>query len=197
MKKVSIIYYSGFGHTRKVAQAVAQGAAEVDDVSIQQIEIDSEGRITDEDWDTLSGSDAIVFGSPTYMGNVSWQFKKFADATSKVWANFGWKDKLAAGFSNSAGMNGDKQVTLQYLNTLAMQHGMVWVGLGLMPSSKKDSKRDDINFLSAFTGLMTQSPSDASPEEAPPPGDIETARLFGKRLAEVVTHWHPPVKETN
>ena len=94
------------------------------------------------------------------MGSVSWQFKKFADASSKVWFAQGWKDKVSAGFTNSAGMNGDKQGTLTTLFTLAMQHAMIWVSQGLMPSNTKAAKRDDVNYLVSYSGAIAQSPSD-------------------------------------
>jgi NAD(P)H dehydrogenase (quinone) len=123
-------------------------------------------------------ADAIVFGSPTYMGTVSWQFKKFADASSKPWFGQKWKDKLAAGFTNSASMNGDKHSTLHYLMTLAMQHSMLWVGTGLMPSNSKAAKRDDVNYVASFAGAMASTPSDAGVDEMHA-GDLETARLFG------------------
>ncbi|MCE2680599.1 MAG: flavodoxin family protein, partial [Burkholderiales bacterium] len=129
-------------------------------------------------------ADAIIMGSPTYMGSVSWQFKKFADASSKQWFGQVWKDKVFAGFTNSATMNGDKLSTLHYLFTLAMQHGGIWVGTGMLPSNSKAAQRNDINFVGSSSGAMAQSPSDASPDEMLP-GDLETARLFGQRVAEV------------
>ena len=135
-------------------------------------------------WTTLAAADAIVFGSPTYMGTVSWQFKKFADASSKPWYSQAWKDKVVAGFTNSAAINGDKLSTLHYMFTLAMQHSMIWVGTGMMPSNSKAAQRNDINHFGSFAGAMAQSPSDSSPEEGPLPGDLETAKLFGKRIVE-------------
>ncbi len=90
---------------------------------------------------------------------------------------------MAAGFTNSASVNGDKAGTLDYLYHLAMQHGMVWIGTGLMPSSTKAANRNDVNWLGAFSGAMSASPSDSSPEEGPMPGDLETARQFGARVA--------------
>ena len=146
--------------------------------------IDAEGNLPEGGWETLAASDAIIFGSPTYMGSVSWQFKKFADASSKVWFAQGWKDKVAGGFTNSAGMNGDKLATLNTLFTLAMQHAMIWVSQGLMPSNTKGAKRDDVNYLVSYSGAIAQSPSDASPSEMPA-GDLQTAKLFGQRIAEV------------
>jgi NAD(P)H dehydrogenase (quinone) len=177
MTKTVVVFHSGYGHTLRLAQAVAEGA------NAQLLAIDAEGNLPDSAWEALAAADAIIMGSPTYMGTVSWQFKKFADASSKPWFGQAWKDKLFAGFTNSASMNGDKLSTLHYLFTLAMQHSGVWVGTGMMPSNSKAAKRDDANYMGSFAGAMAQSPSDASPAEMLP-GDLETARLFGKRVAE-------------
>jgi len=102
MTKTVVVYHSGYGHTQRVAQFVAEGA------KAQQIAIDADGNITDADWEALDAADAIIFGSPTYMGMASWQFKKFADATSKRWFTSAWKDKVAGGFTISASPSGDK-----------------------------------------------------------------------------------------
>ncbi len=186
MKNVSVVYHSGYGHTANQAKAIISGIDSVEHVQANLIAIDQDGEITVPDWEALDASDAIIFGSPTYMGMASWQFKKFADATSRRWFNQAWKNKLAAGFTNSASINGDKHSTLHYFMTLAMQHSMLWVGTGLMPSNTKAAKRDDLNYLGAFAGLMAQSPADAGADEAPTTGDIETAKAFGVRVATVV-----------
>lgn len=102
----------------------------------------------------------------------------------KPWFNQSWKDKLFAGFTNSASINGDKQVTLDYLFHLAMQHGGLWVGAGMMPANSKAATRNDVNWMGAFSGAMAQSPSDASAAEMLP-GDLETGRLLGQRVAAV------------
>jgi multimeric flavodoxin WrbA len=179
-KSIVIVFHSGYGHTHKIAQAVAEGS------DGHLLAIDADGSLPPGGWEKLAAADAIVFGSPTYMGNVSWQFKKFADESSKVWMNQGWKDKLGAAFTNSASVNGDKQTTLYTMFTLAQQHGMLWVGTGLMPSNGKAARRDDVNYLSSFAGLATATPSDASVDEMVE-GDIRTARLFGQRLRDAVT----------
>jgi NAD(P)H dehydrogenase (quinone) len=183
MASIVVLFHSGYGHTRKQAEAVLAGAGEATGATTALIAIDSEGQITDENWTTLAAADAIIFGAPTYMGGPSWQFKRFADASSKPWFGQAWKDKIAAGFTNSASINGDKAVTIQYMITLAMQHGMIWIGTGLMPSSTKAATRNDVNFLGGFSGALAQSPADGSPDEGPLPGDLETARQFGQRVA--------------
>ena len=178
MSTIAIVYHSGYGHTAKIAEAVAAGAG------APLLAIDAEGNLPDSAWVTLAAARTIVFGSPTYMGSVSWQFKKFADASSKPWFGQAWKDKLFAGFTNSASMNGDKHSTLHYMMTLAMQHSGLWVGTGMMPSNSKAAKRDDLNYIGAYAGLMASTPSDASPDEMVP-GDLATARAFGERVAAV------------
>ncbi|MBU6468846.1 MAG: flavodoxin family protein [Betaproteobacteria bacterium] len=175
MTTVAVVYHSGYGHTKKQAEAVAQGA------KATLIAIDAEGNITEQEWQKLDEAQAIIFGSPTYMGSVSWQFKKFADASSKAWFHQKWKNKLFGGFTNSATMNGDKHSTLHYFITLAMQHSGIWVGTGLMPSNAKAANRNDINFVGSFAGAMMQTPSDASSEEVNA-GDLKTAELYGQRV---------------
>ena len=180
MSKIVIVFYSGYGHTAKVAQAVAEGSGGA------LLAIDAEGNLPAGGWEQLAAAKAIVFGSPTYMGSVSWQFKKFADASSKPWFGQAWKDKIAAGFTNSATMNGDKLSTLHYLFTLSQQHGMLWLGTGMMPSNSKAATRDDLNYVGSSSGLMTTTPSDASADEMVP-GDLATARAFGQRIAQSVS----------
>ena len=180
MSHIVIVYHSGYGHTAKVAEAVASTSR------AKLLAIDAEGNLPEGGWEALAAAKMIVFGSPTYMGMASWQFKKFADASSKPWFGQAWKDKLAAGFTNSATLNGDKHSTLHYFMTLAMQHGMLWVGTGMMPANSKAATRDDINNVGSSAGLMTATPSDASVDEMVA-GDIATAKKFGERLAEVVT----------
>ena len=120
MTTVTIVHHSGFGHTRKQADAVHSGVERNADISASFVLIDAEGNLLVTAWDELLTADAIIFGAPTYMGSVSWQFKKFADASSKPWFGQAWKDKIAAGFTNSANMNGDKHSTLHYMITLSM-----------------------------------------------------------------------------
>ncbi len=183
MAKIGIVYFSGYGHTAKQAQAVLQGAAAIDGAEARLFEIGKDGNLAEGAWEDLAAQDAIIYGSPTYMGGPAWQFKKFADDSSKVWFTQGWKDKIAAGFTNSASVNGDKGSTIAYLITFAMQHSQIWIGTGLMPANTKAHGPDDTNWTAGFGGALAVSPSDASPEEAPRKGDLETARLLGARVA--------------
>ncbi len=180
--KVAVVYHSGYGHTKKQAEAVAAGAASVAGAKVALIPVEEAEARAEE----LNAADAIIFGAPTYMGGVSAQFKTFIDWTSKIWFVGGWKDKLAAGFTNSASLNGDKQNSLQQIATLAAQQQMLWVSLGLPPgnNSSKGSP-DDLNRLGASLGAMAQSNADEGPEKGPSASDLRTAEHLGRRVAEL------------
>ncbi|MDI9853925.1 flavodoxin family protein [Comamonas sp. 17RB] len=184
MAKTVVVYFSGYGHTQRIAEAVAQGA------QAQLLRIDPEGNLSDEAWDALAQADAIVLGAPTYMGSAPWQFKKFADASSKAWFTRAWQDKVFGGFSVSASLNGDKQVTLIGMQTLASQHGGIWVSLGVPPSNTLAATRNDVNNLGGSVGLLVQAPSDAD-AAAIPDGDIATARGYGARVSQVAQRFNP------
>jgi NAD(P)H dehydrogenase (quinone) len=184
MTTVSIIYFSGTGHTTKLAEAVNQGSASVAGVKTNLIAINGDdiakGRYANEAvFAQLDASDAIIFGSPTYLGGPAAQFKAFADATGECWYRSAWRDKVAAGFTVSSGPSGDKLSTLHHFFTLAMQHGMVWVGFPDTPMNDKG-----INRLSSYSGVMAQAgqePADVAPNAA----DKLTGELLGRRVASM------------
>ncbi|MEM9796427.1 MAG: flavodoxin family protein [Pseudomonadota bacterium] len=186
MTKIAIVYHSGYGHTKKQALAVAAGAR-AGGADVDVLEADQLGDPGGEAWAPLDAADAIIFGSPTYMGSVSGAFETFADATSKKWFTQAWKDKLAAGFTCSSSFHGSKQNTLQRLCELAMQHGMIWVGPGLMPGTPAhpDDDKSNTNRLGFYLGAAAQAGRTASPEEAPADGDLAMAHALGERVAQV------------
>lgn len=188
--KTCVVYHSGYGHTEKQAKAVAEGMGGVDDVECTTLSVDDLADTDATEWTTLDDADAIAFGCPTYMGSPSAAMKTFMEASSGRWMEQKWKDKLAAGFSNSGSQNGDKQNTLVDIATFAAQHGMNWITLGLMPgnNSSKGSV-EDVNRLGACLGAMAQSDTDEGPDVAPPEADLETARQLGRRLAEAAIRW--------
>ena len=186
--RVAVVYHSGYGHTRVQAEAVERGARSVPGAEVALVDVaELPAR-----WETLDAADALVFGSPTYLATVSAGFKTFMDATSGRWAEQRWRDKLAAGFTTSAGMNGDKLNTLTTLALFAMQHGMVWVGLGLPPGNHSSrGSPEDLNRLAGFVGAMAQANADQGPELAPPASDRRTAEHLGRRVAEAALRWAP------
>lgn len=187
MTKVTVVYHSGRGHTQVVAEAVCRGVRMVPGAEATLISVDN---IADEAWTVLNESDAIIFGAPTYMGSASAPMKAFMDSTSRSFGKAVWRNKLAAGFTNSASQSGDKLNTLVQFAVFAAQHGMLWVSLGLPPgnNSSKGSLQD-LNRLGSFLGAMAQSNADEPANLAPAKADQRTAEVLGRRVAAVATRW--------
>ncbi|MEV0228659.1 flavodoxin family protein [Nonomuraea sp. NPDC050786] len=178
---VAVAYHSGFGHTGRLAEAVCEGAASVSGTTTNIITVDT---ITEEQWGLLDAADAIIFGSPTYMGAASPAFHTFAYDSSKRWVGQRWAGKLAAGFTNSGSKSGDKLHTLHYFTLLAAQHGMHWISLGLMPGwNESTGSESDLNRLGFWLGAAAQSNGDEGPE-AMCKADLLTGSHLGRRVAE-------------
>lgn len=187
MPTVAIVYHTASGKTGMIAKAIAEGAASVPGTAVRELAIDArkiaEGRFSDDAlFAAVDGADAVAFGSPTFMGMVSAQFKAFADASAGRWFQRTWSGKLAGGFTTSGSPSGDKQGTLLYLATLAAQHGMLWVGSD-SPNETYLGKDAAVatNRLGSFLGVMSQVVP--TPEGRPTAGDLATARALGVRLA--------------
>lgn len=176
MTKMVVVFHSAYGHTQRMAQFVAEGA------QASLVEINEDGLVDEAGWAMLDQAQGIIFGSPTYMGVVSWQFKRFADTSSKQWYSRGWQDKIAGGFTISANLSGDKLSTLQYFITLAMQHGMIWVG-------QSSHSEGNVNRLGSYSGAMAQVGSTQSASEINQ-GDLETAKAYGQRLLKLTQSLH-------
>lgn len=186
MANVTIVYHSGYGRTKVQAEHVLKGLQSVPGVRASLLTAEDAGRNIDQ----LDSADGIIFGCPTYMGSMSAKMKEFLELASKKWMAQAWKDKLAAGFTNSGGPSGDKLSTLEGLFINAMQHGMVWVGTGIMADTKDPADLNAINRLSSFVGAMAQSAYQA---KEPYPGDLKTAEAFGKRVGEAALRWRKGV----
>ena len=188
--KVCVVYHSGYGHTAKQAEAVAEGAGTVDGAVVNSIQVTDLEDAESEAWSHLDEADALIFGCPTYMGSLSAGLKAFMEASSGRWMEQKWADKLAGGFTNSGSQNGDKQNTLVDIATFAAQHGMIWINLNIMPGNNNSKGSvDDLNRLGASLGAMAQSNIDEGPDVAPTAADLETARKLGERVAECAKRW--------
>jgi multimeric flavodoxin WrbA len=211
---VAVAFHSAAGHTRRMAEAVADGAASLPGaptrVTLVALDALGDPRARDETparddthggddhapadtpapgdagWAALDAADAIVFGAPTHMGAPSAPFAAFAAATQSRWLEDRWRDKVAAGFTNSGTIAGDKLNSLQTFAILAAQHGMVWVGLDLKAGwATSDGSPDELNRLGSWLGAMGHSPLDLGPELAPRDSDLRTAAHLGRRVARI------------
>ena len=112
---IAVVYYSGSGHTKVLADAVVSAAAATG-ATTALLRVD---ELTQESWDFIDQADAIIFGAPTYMGTAPSAFHAFAEKTAGRWAVQKWHNKLGAGFTNAACKAGDKNSTLDYFSTFA------------------------------------------------------------------------------
>ncbi|MEM6440220.1 MAG: flavodoxin family protein [Pseudomonadota bacterium] len=179
----TVVYHSAGGTTQKLAEAVLRGALTVPEVDAAMLHVDE----VDADWPRLHASDALVFGSPTYIGSVSARFKAFIEKLSgDVWLNRLWLNKVAGGFTVSAGRSGDKLNCLQDLMIAAAQMGMIWVPVRITGGNYSSAgSEDDLNRMAGYLGVMAQANIDEGPETAPPPSDIATAEMHGAHIASV------------
>ncbi len=180
---VAIVYNSVTGTTARLAEAVADGCHSVPEVTAALLRIEAadieQGRYHNRTViNAIDRADAVIFGSPTFMGSVSAQFKAFADATAgEYWGEQLWADKIAAGFTVGTGYCGDTLHSLHYLQILAAQQGMLWAGLDLAGAGDRKAP----NRLGAQAGVIVRAVDGAI--ETP---DLHTAFYLGQRVARLV-----------
>jgi len=180
--KIGIVYYSKTDVTSAMAEAIGSGVDEVNGVekSLYRIcESDiREGRYSNlKVIHALGKCDAIIMGTPTYMGGPSAQFKSFLDATGELWTEQSWANKIAAGFTSGSALNGDQSSTLQSLNTFACQHGMLWAGV----DSACGYSDKGVNRLGCQLGATAYAPEGKADQQ-----DLLTAKYLGLRVAKFV-----------
>lgn len=183
MKNIAIVYHSAHGHTAHIAQRVAEGARSVPGIEVHVLQAQALAP------DALLAFDGIVLGSPTYLGGVSGVFKSFMDSTGGLWRRQQLRGRLASGFTVSSLPAGDKQSTLMSMFVFAMQHGMLWIGNPILPEQHDGVPCEQAaNRLGSWSGLMAQA-GHAAPSDAFAPGDVRTARMFGRNFAEALLRW--------
>jgi len=162
MTKVAIVYHSTYGHTKLQAEAVLRGAKSAPD------------------------TEAAIYTAEEATAKLD----------AKKWFTLAWKDKVAGAFTNSSSFSGDKVNTLVGLMINAMQHGMIYVSLGMNPGANQPEAfktlagpgPDAHNRVGSFIGPMSAS-FQVAPGEAPGPGDIQTAEIYGKRVATIAAQF--------
>ncbi len=190
MSKIAIVYHSGFGHTQVLAESVAEGVREAGAEPVL-LRVEGAGQDFQSLLDAVAEADGVVFGAPTYMGDLSAGFRAFAEASVPAWFTQAWKDKLAAGFTVSGSASGDKLQALNSLSVFAAQHGMVWVSTGLLPGTASGKTGpEDINRLGSFLGAMATAENSPATANNPPAGDHLTVKHLGRRVAEAAQRWN-------
>lgn len=191
MQKIAVVYFSKNGVTQQLARAVSNGARHTPNIQVSEYPITGDeivkGRFNSASlFAELKQADAIIFGSPTYMGSVAAQFKAFADASSETWTEQAWSGKLAAGFTCGSAINGEQASTLEYFITLASQHGMLWVGV----DGATGYSHAHINRLGCSLGVVAHAPA-GDPHHI----DLATAHYLGQRVAQTLCRFEPDIRE--
>ena len=188
MVSVSIVYDSSFkGQTEVLAKCVLEGVSSVDNIQGHMIHVND----VDEHWNTLHNSEAIIFGSPTYIGGVTAQFKLFIEKLAgEVWLKRMWKNKFAAGFTISAGRSGDKLNCLTDMVIFASQMAMIWVPQYILGGNYSTAGSEkDLNRMAGYLGVMAQGNIDEPADISPPESDKETARMHGRHVAQITAQF--------
>ncbi len=184
---ISIVYHSAKQCTKRVAELLAAAIPAGD---IQVCLLSTEEAIAGIE--RLHSSNTIVFGCMASFGTVSAGFKKFMEATAGFWYQQTWKDKLAAGFTCSSTVSGDKLNALDTLFHFAAQHSMQWISLGILPRFCGGWQTDGQNRLASYIGLMVQAEEGLAENHELPDGDLLTIELFGRRLRDVTMTYFKP-----
>lgn len=195
---VQIVYHSMHGPIKKMADAVAEGARQVEgaDVRICRVKetlpdevlkkmaaYDTQKMFADDPVctpDDLRKADAVIFGSPTRYGSVTAQMRQFLDSTGKLWASGALIGKVGSAFTGSATQHGGQESTILGLYTTLLHHGMVIAGLPY--SFQKQMTLDEITGGSPY-GASTISGGMA--ERMPSENELEGARFQGRHVAEI------------
>ncbi|MBK9989335.1 MAG: NAD(P)H-dependent oxidoreductase [Verrucomicrobia bacterium] len=122
LARILVLYYSEGGHTKMMADLVAEGAG---GVPFTEVRIRS---VQDATADDVVWCDGIAVGSPTHMGSIAWQMKRFWDVTAQpLWPKI--EGRIGCAFSSSGGLAGGGELTCQALLTVLMNFGLLTFGV--------------------------------------------------------------------
>ena len=199
--RINIIFYSLYGHNYKMAEAVAEGAREVEgaEVGIYQVEESFTPEIIEKMGATeskkrfehipvatvedLSESDAVIFGTPTRFGMMASQMRAFLDRTGGIWSKGGLIGKVGSVFTSSATQHGGQESTILSFHTTLLHHGMIIVGV---PYTQKGlATLEEITGGSPYgaSTVAGNGPNTRHPSE----NELKIARYQGRHVAQITT----------
>ena len=198
--KILIVYYSMYGHVHKMAQAIAEGAREIDGAEVVMrrvpetlpeevlkkmgaVEVQqSMSNIPICTVDELASADAIIFGTPTRFGNMCGQMRQFLDATGQLWSKGALVGKVGSVFTSSATQHGGQESTLLSFHITLLHHGFVVVGL---PYTFQGQMR--IDEMTGGSPYGASTIAGGSGERMPSENELDAARFQGKHVATITS----------
>ncbi len=194
MTKLLVLYYSSYGHVETLADAVAEGAAEVPGVAVTVkrvpelvpdevalaagIKLDQKAPVALPG--ELADYDAIVFGTPTRFGNMAAQMRNFLDQTGGLWAQGALIGKVGSVFAATASQHGGQETTITSFHTTLFHHGMIVVGLPY--SFGGNTIMSEVSGGTPY-GITTITGGDGS--RSPSANELEGARFQGRHVATI------------
>lgn len=195
--RVLIVFYSKTGNVAQLAEAIAEGARQVEgaEVVLRRVDDLAPREVIDqqEGWkrwhdqltgkyqaptvDELVAADAIIFGTPTRYGNVSAELKQFIDMTGALWAEGKLVNKVGSVFTSAATVHGGQELTTFTMLAPLIHHGMVIVTPGYA----------DAAMFAAGAPYGATSTSGPNADQCPTEQDLAAARFQGRRVAEIAT----------
>jgi NAD(P)H dehydrogenase (quinone) len=193
-----IVYYSMYGHIRRMAEAVKEGADGVsgavvricrvpetlpEEVLIKMGAVEAQkaqAKVPVCKVEDLVWADAIIFGTPTRFGNMCGQMRQFLDSTGGLWSKGALVGKVGSVFTSSATQHGGQESTILSFHITLLHQGMIIVGL---PYSFAGQMRIDEMTGSSPYGASTIAGGDG--KRTPSENELDAARFQSKHVAEI------------
>ena len=196
--KVHVIFYSMYGHIYRMAEAVAEGARQVQGAEVLLLQVPelvpeaalekSGAKMAREKFahvsvakvELLREADAIIFGTPTRFGNMCAQMRNFLDQTGGLWLKGALVGKVASVFASTGTQHGGQETTITSFHTTLLHQGMIIVGVPY--SCQGLVNMAEISGGTPY-GATTLAGSDGSRQ--PSENELAIARFQGKHVAEI------------
>ncbi len=196
--KIKIVFYSMYGHIYQMAEAVAEGAREVEGAEVELLQVpelvpddvleksgakqarQAFAHIPTAKTSDLADADALIFGIPTRFGNMCAQMRNFFDQTGGLWAQNALVGKVGSVFASSATQHGGQETTIISSHITLLHHGMIIVGLPY--SETRQFTLDEISGGSPY-GASTITAGDGS--RMPSENELAMARFQGRHVATI------------
>jgi len=196
--KIKIVFYSMYGHTYKMAEAVAEGAREITGAEVEILQVaelvpdsvleesgakkarEAFAHIPTAKPEDLADADAIIFGTPTRFGNMCAQMRNFLDQTGGLWAQGALVGKVGSVFASTGTQHGGQETTLTSFHSTLLHQGMVVVGLPY--SEARQMTLEEISGGSPY-GATTIAGTDGS--RMPSENELTMARFQGRHVADI------------
>ena len=196
--KIQVVFYSMYGHIYRMAEAVAEGARQVDkaEVAVYQVPelvpeeaLEKSGakaarsafaRVPIIEPDQLAEADAILFGTPTRFGNMCAQMRNFLDRTTRLWLTGALVGKVGSVFAGTASQHGGQETTITSFHSTLLHHGMIIVGVPYT-----EPRLVQMGEISGGTPYGATTLAGADGKRTPSEIELEIARFQGRHVAEI------------